>query len=62
MRPGTGAAVGVVAELMDVDASFGRGIRPFDIIADGGGAGLGGLLEGDGAANGGVPTENGDCV
>lgn len=61
MRAGTGAAVGVVTELVDVHAALGGGIVAFDIVGDGGGAGLGRLFEGDGAADGGVTTEDCNC-
>ena len=61
MRASAGAAVGVVAELVDVHAAFGGGVGAGDVIGDGGGAGLGVLLEGDGAADFGIATEDGDC-
>lgn len=61
MRAGGGAAVGVVAELMDVETTLGIGVVARDVPADGGWARLGGLLEGDGAADVGVTTENSNC-
>lgn len=61
MRAGAGAAVGVVAELVDVHAALGGGVVALDVVGDGGGAGLGGLLKGDGAADGGVPADDCDC-
>jgi len=33
----------------------------FDVVGDGGGGGFGGLLEGYGASDGGVTTEDCDC-
>ncbi len=52
-----GAAVGVVAELMDVHATLNVGVVSGDIPGDGGGGVLPSLLEGDGASDLGVPTE-----
>lgn len=46
-----GAAVGVVAELMDVHATLGIGIVAGDVPGDGGGGGLGLLLEGNGSGD-----------
>lgn len=61
VRTGTGAAVGIVSELVNVDSSFGRRIITGDIIGDGGRRGFGSLLKIDGAADLGVTTENCDC-
>lgn len=61
MRARAGAAVGVIAELVDVETALGVGIVALEVVGDGGGAGLGGLLEGHGAADLGVTTEDGDC-
>jgi len=61
VRSSTGAAVGVVTELMDVHATLSGGVVPFDVVGDGGGGGFGGLLECDGATYGGVTTEDCDC-
>lgn len=60
---GTGAcaAVGVVAELVDVHAALGGGVVAFDVVGDGGRGGLGGLLEGYGAVDGGVTAKDCDC-
>lgn len=62
MGPGAGAAVRVVAELVDVHAPAGGGIVASDVPGDGGGGGLGGLLEDDGASDFGVTAEDCDCV
>ena len=61
MGTGGGAAVGVVAELMDVHAALGGGVGAFDVVGDCGGGGFGGLFEGYGAADGGVTAEDCDC-
>ena len=61
MRAGAGAAVGVVAELMDMYASLRRRIIAGDIIGDGRGRGFGRLLKGDGTTDGGVTTKDCDC-
>ena len=60
MRTGTGAAVGVVAELMDMHTTLGIGIVARDVPADGGGRRLGGLLEGHCAGDFRVSPEYGD--
>ena len=59
MRAGAGAAVGVVAELVDVHAALGRGVVACNVPGDCGRGGLGRLLKGDGAADLGVAAE--DC-
>jgi len=61
VRTGAGAAVGVVAKLVDVHATLGVGVVPGDVPGDGGGRGLGGLLEGHLAGDLGVSSEDGDC-
>ena len=61
MRPSARAAVGVVTEGVDVHATLGIGIVAGHIPADGRLGALGGLLEGDGALDVGVSTEDGDC-
>ena len=61
MRTGRGAAVGVVAELVDVEAALGVGVLTGDVPGDDGGRGLGGLLKGDGAPDVGVTTEDSNC-
>jgi len=58
--PGGGAAVGVVAEGVDVHATLGVGVVAGDIPGDGGGGRLRGLLEGDGAADLRVTTDDGN--
>lgn len=55
-----GAAVGVVTEGVNVEAALGVGVVAGDIPANGGGSGLGLLLEGDGTRHLGVTTENSD--
>lgn len=61
MRTGAGAAVGVVAELVDVHAALGRGVVARDVVRDGRRGGFGRLLKGDGPADLGVPAEDCDC-
>ena len=61
VRSGAGAAVGVVAELVDVHAALGRGIVAGDVVGDGRWGGLGGLLKVDGSADLGVTAEDCDC-
>ena len=61
VRAGRGAAVGVVAELVDVHATLGVGVVAVDLVADGGRGRVVGLFEGDGAADLGVTAEDGDC-
>ncbi len=56
------AAVGVVAERVHMHAALGIGVVAGDVEGDGGGAGLGVLLEGHGALDVGVTTENCDCL
>lgn len=58
---GAGAAVGVVAELVDMHAALGRGIVAGDIVGDGRVRGLGRLLEGDRSADLRVTAEDCDC-
>lgn len=61
MRAGGGAAVGVVTEGVDMEATLGVGVVASDVPGDGGGSGLGGLLEGDGSSDLGVTTDDGNC-
>lgn len=61
MRTGRGAAIGVVTVGVDVHAALGVGIVASDVPRDGGIGALGGLLEGDGARDLGVSTEDGNC-
>ena len=60
VRTGAGAAVGVVTEGVDVHAALSVGIVAGDVPGDLGLGGLGGLLEGDGALDVGVTTDNSD--
>jgi hypothetical protein len=55
---GRGAAVGVVTELVDVEATLGVGVVTGDVPGDGGRGALVGLLEGDGAGDLGVSADN----
>ena len=61
VRAGRCAAVGVVAELVDVEATLGIGVVARKVVGDGGGAGLGGLLEGHLAGDLGVTAEDSNC-
>ena len=60
VRAGAGAAVGVVTEGVDVHAALGVGIVAGDVPGDLGLGGLRGLLEGDGALDVGVTTDDSD--
>jgi hypothetical protein len=57
VRAGAGAAVGVVTESVDVHAAL---VVARDVPGDLGVGGLGGLLEGDGALDVGVTTDDSD--
>lgn len=59
VRTGACAAIGVVAELMDVHAALGGGVAAVDVVGDGCWGGFGGLFEGHGTANGRFTAE--DC-
>lgn len=61
MGAGRGAAVGVVAKGVDVEATLGVGVIAGDVVGDGGRGTLRGLLEDDGAGDLGVSSEDGDC-
>lgn len=61
VRPGGGAAVGVVAKGVDVHAALGVGVVAADVVGDVRLGILGGLLEGHGALDAGISTEDGDC-
>lgn len=52
-----GAAVGVVTELVNVDAALGVGVVASQVPGDGGGGVLISLLEGDSAGDLGVTTD-----
>jgi len=54
------AAVGVVTKGVNVHATLGVGIVAVDVPRHGRLGALGGLLEGDGALDAGVTTENSD--
>ena len=60
VRAGRGAAVGVVTKGVDVEAALSVGVVAGNVPGDGGGSRLGLLLEGDGAGDLGVTTEDRD--
>lgn len=60
VRAGRGAAVGVVTKGVNVEAALGVGVVAGNVPGDGGGSGLGLLLEDDGAVDLAVTTENGN--
>lgn len=62
VRAGRGAAVGVVAKGVDVEAAFRVGVVARDVVGDGGGSRLGILLKSDGATNLAVATEDADYI
>ena len=61
MRAGRGAAVGVVAKGVDVEAALRVGVVARDVPGDLGGSGLGLLLEDDMASDLGVTTDDSNC-
>lgn len=61
VRAGRGAAVGVVAKGVDVEATLGVGVIAGDVVGDGGRGTLRGLLEDDGAGDLGVSSEDSNC-
>lgn len=61
MRSGGGAAVGVVTEGVDVEASLGVGVVASDVPGDLGRGGLVLLLEGNGTGDLGVTTDDSNC-
>jgi hypothetical protein len=58
VRTSGGASVGVVTELVDVEATLGIGVVALDVPGDGGGRVLVGLLEGDSAGDLRVTTDD----
>lgn len=60
VRTGTGAAIGVVTELMDVEASLSIGVVAAKIPADGGRGVFIGLLESHLAGDLGISSEDGN--
>ncbi len=62
MRAGRGAAVGVVTEGVDVEATLGVGVLAADVPGDGGRRRLGVLLEDDGTRDLRVPADDSDYV
>jgi hypothetical protein len=61
VRASRSAAIGVVAELVDVHAPFSVRIVTGDVVSNGGRRGFGGLLESHLASDLGVSSKNGDC-
>ena len=61
MRAGRGAAVGVVTEGVDVNATLSIGVVAGDVPGNLGRGRLGGLLEGYGTGDLGVTTDDCDC-
>lgn len=61
MGSGRSASVGVVAELMDVEATLGIWVLATDIERDAGGGALASLFEGYGALDIGVTSNNSNC-
>ena len=61
VRAGRGAAVGVVAKLVDVHAALGVGIRVLDLVLDHRGGVLVLLREPDGARDAGIAAEDSNC-
>ena len=61
MRTSGCATVGVVTKGVDVEATLGVGVVAGQVPADGGRVGLGSLLEGNGAGDLRVTSENSDC-
>jgi hypothetical protein len=57
-----GATVGVVTELVNVETTLSIGIVAGDVPGDGGRGALVSLLEGDGAGDLSVTTENSNCT
>jgi hypothetical protein len=61
VRAGRGAAVGVVAKGVDVEATLGVGVIAGDVVGDGGRGTLRVLLEDDGAGDLCVSSEDSNC-
>lgn len=61
MRTSRSAAIGVVAKGVNVETTLSIGVVAGDVPSDGSGSRLRLLLEGDGTANLGVTSENGNC-
>lgn len=61
MRSSRSAAIGVVAKGVNVETTLSIGVVAGDVPSDGSGSRLRLLLEGDGTANLGVTSENGNC-
>jgi hypothetical protein len=60
VRTSRRAAIGVVAELVDMYATLGIGVVAGDVVGDGSGRGLGTLLEGHGSRDFRVSSDDGD--
>lgn len=61
MWSSTGAAIGVVSELMNVNPSLGIRIVASNVPGDGGGRVFGGLLKVYNTLDVGVPADDSDC-
>ena len=60
MRTSRYAAIGIVAELVDVNPPFGIGVATGNVVGDDRGGGLGALLEGDCPRDFRVSSKDGD--
>ena len=58
MRASTGAAIGIIPELMNVHSSLSRRVVSLDIVGDNGRGLFRSLFETHRSAHGGVPAEN----
>ena len=61
VRAGGGAAVGIVSELMDVNAALGGSVVAGDVVGDSCRGGFRCLFEADGSADSFVTAEDCDC-
>jgi hypothetical protein len=61
VRTSGGAAVGVVTELVNMESTLSVGVVAGDVPGDGGRGALVSLLEGDGAGDLSVTTEDSNC-
>lgn len=61
MRASTGAAIGVVSELVDMNAPLGGGVTALDVVGNGRWGGFGALLKSNSSRHGGITPEDCDC-